>query len=134
MNEPLSPIILEIIQLIRENKLHEYEGLIFQAIDTEAGETASIFKLGIRCAQSNKLNEALIIFKSLQHISINDFRIPYNLGLTHSLLGNHENAIEAYDDALRIKPNDLETLINKGSSCNYIENFSNSNFNKKNYM
>lgn len=123
MNEPLSPIILEIIKLIRENKLHENEGLIFQAINVEASETASIFKLGIECAQSNKLNEALIIFKCLQHIFINDVRISYNLGLTHSLLGNHENAIEAYDDALRIKPNDLETLINKGSSCNDIKNY-----------
>jgi tetratricopeptide (TPR) repeat protein len=123
MHETPSPIILEIIQLIRENRLHENERLISQAIDVEEGGIASIFKLGVGCAQNNKLNEALIIFKCLQSNSINDVRIPYNLGLIHSLLGNHEYAIKAYDDALRIKPNDLEALINKGSSCNDIKNY-----------
>jgi len=123
MGEIPSPMILELIQLIRENKLHENIALIPQAIEVEEGGRASIFKLGLECAQNNKLNEALIIFKCLQSGSIKDIRIPYNLGLIHSLRGNHQYAIEAYDDALHIKPNDLETLINKGSSCIEIKDY-----------
>ena len=123
MTETSSPIFLEIIQLIRENKLHENAQLVSQAIEMEEGGIAFTFELGIRCAQGNKLTEALIIFKSLQSHSVDDVRIPYNLGLIHSLLGKHDNAIEAYDEALLIKPNDLEALINKGSSCNDVKNY-----------
>jgi predicted O-linked N-acetylglucosamine transferase (SPINDLY family) len=41
----------------------------------------------------------------------------------HSLQGNHQGALEAYALALQIKPDDVETLVNKGSTCNDVKNY-----------
>jgi tetratricopeptide (TPR) repeat protein len=123
MNDDFPKMIFNIVQLIRESKLLENKKLILEALDDVNVDKASIFKIGIGCAQSNKLNEALLIFESLHQVSPDDIRVSFNLGLTYSLLGNHQKAIQAYDNALRINPFDLDTLINKGSSCNDIKNY-----------
>ncbi len=98
--------------------------LILQGIlqkDTKSTDT--VFELGIAYAKANRFIEALNIFYCLQPYKKLDERVPYNLGLIHSILGNHKLALEAYDLALKIKPNDAEALVNKGSTYNDIKNY-----------
>ncbi len=123
MNETPPPIVLEIVKLIRENKLGGNEGVILKAIKDDESNIELVFKLGISCAQNNRLSEALFIFNCLQSCVKDDVRISYNLGLVHSLQGNHQGALEAYDLALQIKPDDVETLVNKGATCNDVKNY-----------
>ena len=123
MNETPPPIVLEIVKLIRENKLGGNEGAILKAIKDDESNIELVFKLGISCAQRNRLSEALLIFNCLQSCVKDDLRISYNLGLVRSLQGNHQGALEAYALALQIKPDDVETLVNKGSTCNDVKNY-----------
>ena len=123
MNETPPPIVLEIVKLIRENKLGGNEGVILKAINDDESNIEFVFKLGISCAQHNRLSEALFIFNCLQSCVKDDLRISYNVGLVHSLQGNHQGALEAYALALQIKPDDVETLVNKGSTCNDVKNY-----------
>jgi len=122
MNENPSPIILEIIKLARENKLARNADVILKAIKEDERNINFIFKLGITFAQNSRLSEALFIFSCLLSHIKTDARIPYNLGLIHSLRGEYQLALEAYDLALNIKPDDVEALINKGAACNDIKN------------
>ena len=121
MNTQFPPIILEMIQIIKENKLPQNVDVIDRALDEDIKSVEFLIKLAISCAQANKLNDALLIFTSLSSRVKNDIKIFYNLGLIHALLGNHQQAVKAYNSALLINPSDIETLINKGSSCNDLK-------------
>ena len=121
MNTHFPPIILEMIQIIKENKLPQNVNLINKALDEDIKNVESLIKLAISCAQAKKLNDALLIFTGLSSRIKNNITIFYNLGLIHALLGNHQQAIQAYNSALLINPSDVETLINKGSSCNDLK-------------
>ena len=123
MNENPSPVILEIIKLARDNKLADNADVILKAIKEDEANIDFIFKLGITFAQNSRLSEALFIFNYLLSHIKTDARIPYNLGLIHSLREDYQLALEAYDLALNIKPDDVETLINKGAACNDIKNY-----------
>lgn len=123
MNESPSPLILEIIALARENKLGGNANAILKAIKGGENNIDFIFKLGIAFAQNSRLSDALLIFNCLLSSINADARIPYNLGLIHSLRGDYQLALDAYDLALNINPNDVETLINKGAACNDVKNY-----------
>ena len=123
MNENPSKLVLEILHLIRANTLSGNESIVLQAITENKGDIDTIFKIGIACTQNNRFSDALLIFTCLQSIAAHDLRIPYNLGLIHALRGDHHSALKSYDLALQIQPDDIETLINKGSSCNDIQNY-----------
>jgi predicted O-linked N-acetylglucosamine transferase (SPINDLY family) len=123
MNTHFPPIILEMIQIIKENKLPQNADVINKVLDEDIKNIESLIKLGISCAQANKLNDALLIFTTLSTRVKNDIKIFYNLGLIYALMGNHLQAVQAYNSALQINPEDVETLINKGSSCNDLKDY-----------
>ncbi|QWD68807.1 tetratricopeptide repeat protein [Polynucleobacter sp. VK25] len=79
--------------------------------------------MGIAYAKANRLEEALFVLACLQRHRVNDARIFYNLGLIHSLQGNYLLAIEAYDLALKIQPDNVDALINKSSIYIDIKNY-----------
>jgi len=123
MNPSPSKIISEIIGFIKENQIASKTDYILKAIKEDENNAKTIYQLGISCAENNRLNDALKIFECLQINNKNDERIPYNLGLIQSMLGDHQGALKAYDMALELKPDDVETLINKGSSCNDLKDY-----------
>ena len=124
MNEFQVPIILEVINLIRENKLSENEVKIYQALEGDKKNVNYLFQIGLSCAQNNRFSDALLIFNCLLSKNVKDLKIYYNLGLIYSLRGNHSRAVSFYDLALEIKSDDFETLINKGASCNDLKKYS----------
>lgn len=124
MNTNLPQIIFEIIDQIRKGDPLK-ESLVLGAIDRDTSNRDHLLKLGILCAQNNNLIEAELILRCLSLRAGNDINIPYNLGLVRSLSGKFQEAIDAYDLALQINPDDVDTLINKSSAYNDIKQYDN---------
>lgn len=118
MNTRPPQIILKIIDQIRAGELSNQESLVLDAIEQNASNRDHLLKLAILCAQNNNLIDAELILKCLSLSAGNDIKILYNLGLVLSLRGNYHAAIDAYDLALQINPNDVDTLINQSSAYN----------------
>ena len=123
-NPALQLILQKSIQAFNSCKPVLAESILKEALQDDINSADIIFELGMAYANSGKFSEALTILDSLQVYKNADARIPYNLGLIHSLQGNHMLAIEAYESALKIQPNFVEALINKGSTYNDIKKFS----------
>ena len=113
--EPSSAFI-PVIEAIRINQLDKNDGLIDYAITHDNKNIDFLFKLAIACAQDSRLNDALIIFQKIFPFKKNDFLFFYNYGLIFSIQGKHHQAIEMYNNALILNPNDSDTLANIGSS------------------
>lgn len=123
MNVNLPQIILEIIDRIRNNALKNDEALIFTAAEQGSANINYLVELSISCAQQGKLTDALIILKILNSKITDQIKIYYNLGLVYSLCGNNQEAAKAYELALRIDPNDTDTLINISSVYNELKEY-----------
>jgi protein O-GlcNAc transferase len=123
MSPQLQSMLQQAMQAFQSGNFDGAELILKKILQDDINASDIIFKLGINYAKVNRFMEASKVFYSLQHYINDDVKIPYNLGLIYSLQGMHQLAIEAYDLALKIQPNDVETLINKGSTCNDIKNY-----------
>ena len=123
MNEITPTILSEVIDLIKNDKFESDSEIIQRALEENARNFNSLFQIGIACSQNNRLKEAIIIFNYLRLYKKDDARIPYNLGILHAMRGDYQSALTAYDLALQINPNDVETLVNKGSAFIDAKNY-----------
>lgn len=123
MSNTPSSLITKIIQVVRENKLEETQDLITAAFQEGPDNKDLLFQIGLSCAQNNRLSDAQLIFEKLQTLIQNDYKISFNLGLLRSMQGDYLGAISAYDQALNIKPDDADTLVNKGSTFNELRHY-----------
>jgi len=123
MNPLLQTMLRQAIQAFQGGNFDEADLIMQEVLQNDSNSADAVFELGLAYAKANKLLEASAVFSCLQFYKNNDVRIPYNLGLIHSLLGRHQLALEAYDLAHKIQPDDVEILINKGSTCNDIRKY-----------
>lgn len=115
INAHLPQQILKVINHINNDEIFDYGSLIFEIIEEDRKNLDYLIKLAISCANSNKLKEAKFILKCLSIKITDNIEIFYNLGLIHTLSGQYQEAIEAYNLALRINPHDIASLINKST-------------------
>ncbi|QWD66367.1 tetratricopeptide repeat protein [Polynucleobacter sp. MWH-Aus1W21] len=118
MNTPASASLLKVVGLIKSGSLDGFEHEVEVGMKSDLPDIQGWINLGIACAQHNRLNEAVLIFKLLRSIAEPDLRVLYNLGLAYAIQGKLHEALEAYNSALEMNPVDTETLINKASVLN----------------
>ena len=123
MNPQLQVLLHQAVQAFHIGNFDGADSILKGVLQNNANGADAIFELGIAYAKANRFIEASAVFCCLQPFRNDDARIPYNLGLIHSLQGKHQLALAAYDLALKIQPDDAEVLINKGSTCNDIKNY-----------
>ena len=123
MNPQLQLMLKQAIQAFQGGNLNGADLILHEVLQNDINSADAIFELGIAYAKANRLMEALAVFYCLHPYKNDDARIPYNLGLIHSLQGENQLALGAYDLALKIQPNDAEVLINQGSTYNEINNY-----------
>jgi predicted O-linked N-acetylglucosamine transferase (SPINDLY family) len=123
MNPSLQTVLQQAIQAFQGGNFDEANFILQAALQNDINNADAVFELGIAYAKANRLIEASDVFRCLQAYKNNDVRIPYNLGLIHSLQGKHQLALAAYDLALYIQPDDAEVLVNKGSTYIDIKNY-----------
>lgn len=123
MNENFPSIILEIINLIKNNNLKKNSNLILSSVEIDSKNLDYLFKLGIDCAESGRIDDAIVIFDSLKLLNIYDAQIHYNLGYLHSLNHDYQSALNNFQEALKISPNDLATLTNYASTLHELKKF-----------
>ena len=123
MNPQLQIMLQQGIQAFQSGNFDAANLILNEVLQKDINSADTIFELGIAYAKVNRFMEASAIFCCLQPYKNNDVRISYNLGLIYSLQGKHQLALEAYELALKIQPDDAEVLINKGSTCNDIKDY-----------
>ena len=123
MNPQLQELFQQAIRAFQDRNFGGADLILQELLQKDINSADAVFELGINYAKANRFMEASVIFCCLQLYRNDDVRIPYNLGLIYSLQGRHLLALEAYDAALKIQPNDVETLINKGSTCIDTKNY-----------
>ncbi len=123
MNSQLQVMLQKSLKAFQSSNFDVANSILKEILQLDINSADTIFELGIAYAKANRFMEALAVFYCLQPYKKSDVRIPYNLGLIHSLQGEHQLALEAYDSAQKIQPDDVEVLINKGSTCNDIKNY-----------
>jgi protein O-GlcNAc transferase len=123
MNPQLETVLQQAIQAFQTGNFDGADLILQEALQKDINSADTIFELGIAYVKAERFMEASTVFCCLQPYKNDDVRIPYNLGLIHSLHGEHQLALAAYDLALKIKPDDVDTLVNKGSTCNDIKNY-----------
>ncbi len=64
----------------------------------------SLNMLGIICKKKQSFPMAIQAFLEAQQISPQDYRIPFNLGMTYEDMGDLRKAIACYERALELKP------------------------------
>ena len=123
MNPQLQTMLQQAIQAFKSGNFDKADLILQEALCNDINSADTIFELGIAYANANRLKEASATLFCLQPYRNDDVRIPYNLGLIHSIQGEHQLALAAYDLALKIKPNDTGVLVNKGSTCIDLKNY-----------
>ena len=123
MSTQLESMLQQAIQAFQSGNSDEADLILQDVLQNNINSADTVFELGIAYAKANRLMEASAVFYCLQIYKNDDVRIPYNLGFIHSLKGEHQLALEAYDLALKIKPDDVDTLVNKGSTCIDIKKY-----------
>ena len=123
MDIQIQLMLQQAIRALQGSNFNEANSILNEVLQKDINSADTIFELGIAYANANRFTEALAIFCCLQPYKMSDARIPYNSGLIYSLQSKHQLALESYDLALKIQPNDVETLINKSSTCNDIKNY-----------
>ena len=109
-NVPL--ILTEIVKAIHANDLKNIKVLIQQATTEDSRNINLLLQMGAELVHHGQYQLALLVFNSLNENIEDDVRIPYNLGLTYSLLGRLTESISSYKNALFIEPNDIDSMIN----------------------
>ena len=123
MSPQLQLLLQQVIQVFQGGDHNSADSILKEVLQNDLNSADTIFELGMAYAKANRLAEASTIFSCLQPYKKEDVRIPYNLGLIYSLQGMHQFALDAYDLALKIDPNDAEVLVNKGSAYNDMKDY-----------
>ena len=123
MTPQVQAMLQQAIQELQGGNFDLANSILKSILQANIDSADTIFKLGMTYANHNKFTEASIILSCLQPYKNDDVRIPYNIGFIYSTQGKHQLALEAYDAALKINPNDSETLINKGATLIDLNNY-----------
>ena len=123
MNPQLQAVLRQAIQAFQGGNFDGADLILKEVLQNNINSADAVFELGIAYVKANRFMEASTVFCCLQPYKNNDVRIPYNLGLIHSLQGRHQLALAAYDLALKIQPDDAEVLINKGATLHELKRY-----------
>ncbi|MEM7393358.1 MAG: tetratricopeptide repeat protein, partial [Verrucomicrobiota bacterium] len=107
---------LEQNDLVRARQALE-ESVRFDPLYTEAW-----YNLGLVLMRQDEHAAAADRFKRVTDISRSPrhYRAWYNLGLCHAALDRHQDAVKAYDGAIRLNPGHVESYINRGISLSRL--------------
>lgn len=114
---------IRLLDLVRTNQLAAHEGVIGQILQEGGDASALVFKLGLHCAQQGAMKDALLIFTCLHQEVLDDPRIAYNLGLIYSALARHPEAVTSFEEALRLEPQDVASLVHLAAAHHQLEKY-----------
>jgi len=120
--KPTIPLkITEIINLIQNNNLKDNLNLVSLAAKENLEHLEYIFQIGTACAESGRVEDALIIFNCLKLAKPDDSRVSYNLGYLYAIEGKFQDALECFHKALEYSPNDVEILTNYANTLHELK-------------
>ena len=103
--------------------------IVFRTLDVlepmvklRVGETLNLLRLRAaikKYLQEDEFQRALVLYEKLvaqQNVKLT-FEDWLNKGMCHFKLGQHQQAIQDYGEAIRLKPDYAETYFNRGLTC-----------------
>jgi Flp pilus assembly protein TadD len=82
------------------------------AVHADSGNAAAWLAMGVAAFDQRRVFEAAQAFEQAAGLAPADFEPHYNLGLLFESLGYHDQAIDAYESALRLAPDHLHVMEN----------------------
>ena len=86
-------------------------------------ETASLIRDGLALHRQGRFNEAGVIYKQVLAIDQNNFDALQLMGTLCAQNKNLENAIAFLDSALKINPNHVASLVNRGNALMTLKQY-----------
>src|ERR1700712_3098264 len=97
-------------QLIEQQRAAEAESLWTQAIRLSPDYFPALFNLGYFYLKENRMNEAEPLLRKAAGLAGDNFNAYYLLGVACRSLGRSEDALRAWQSALRIQPDNVRLM------------------------
>ncbi|MGE4596759.1 MAG: tetratricopeptide repeat protein [Methylophilaceae bacterium] len=98
-------------QYYKLRQFDQAEAAFKEILQYDLSNSSYLFNYGNVLFSQNKLNDALLVYKKAQLIKHDDADLLNNLGNTYQRLSKPTEAIECYQQALKINPQQLHTFI-----------------------
>jgi len=98
---------------------------LLQAKDTASKAVSEQLAFGAQMAQRNLWNEALFRFRQAEKLEPGNVRAMNNVAVALEAIGKFEDALAAYQRALKADPNSVELKSNYGRFVEFYQSFKN---------
>jgi len=96
---------------------------ILAAKDKTASSASEQLAFGAQMAQRNLWNEALFRFRQAEKLEPGNVRAMNNIAVALEAIGRFEDALAAYQRALKAEPNSVELKRNYGRFVEFYQSF-----------
>lgn len=98
------------------SKPNERLRLLRDAAGINPSRSDILFELGVELRKQSRFHESLDVLKQARSLNAALFQIHREIGITYGKLSDMKLAVESLNEAVRLAPNDPETLRNTGGA------------------
>ncbi|NNE68514.1 MAG: tetratricopeptide repeat protein [Pyrinomonadaceae bacterium] len=113
----------ERISRLRVGNVREFSAVSREASLNKRAIAEQLYSKGLQLLSNDDFSRALPYFTEAVKSDPNYAEAWYQVGFSHGMLGNHEEALEASERAASLRPEWAETWVNIGASSFALEDF-----------
>ena len=103
-----------------DRRVAEAKAFLERAIALDPGFATAYLNLGVLHLEHNNLPTAITLLRNAQRLMPSDSRPSYHLGVAYYRMGRSRDAIEAFQDAIRIDDADIMAIRGLALACRSI--------------
>jgi protein O-GlcNAc transferase len=123
MNPQLQAVLQQAIQAFQDGNFDGAKSILNAILQNDINSADTIFELGITYTEENRLSESRIIFDCLESLNTGNPDISYSLGFVCAMQEDFECALKSFDKVIKLRPNDLDALVNYASTLHELKRF-----------
>jgi predicted O-linked N-acetylglucosamine transferase (SPINDLY family) len=123
MNPQLEAALQQAIQAFQGGNFDGAKSILNTVLKNDINSVDAIFELGINYTEENRLSESRIIFNCLESLNTGNPDISYGLGFVCAMQEDFECALKSFDKVIKLRPNDLDALVNYASTLHELKRF-----------
>jgi predicted O-linked N-acetylglucosamine transferase (SPINDLY family) len=123
MNPQLQAVLQQVIQAFQRGNFDGAKSILNTVLENDINSVDAIFELGVTYTEENRLSESRIIFTCLESFKTGNPEISYSLGFVCAIQEDFECALKSFDKAIKLRPNDMDALLNYASTLHELKRF-----------
>jgi predicted O-linked N-acetylglucosamine transferase (SPINDLY family) len=123
MNPQLQAVLQQVIQAFQRGNFDGAKSILNTVLKNDINSVDAIFELGVTYTEENRLSESRIIFNCLESFNTGNPDISYSLGFVCAMQEDFECALKSFDKVIKLRPNDLDALLNYASTLHELKRF-----------